>query len=90
MLTEYNSYAIFFISNKRDLYLKCYSKKEITPKRFYNLIDNIVSKCLNDDFVGAIHHATKLENTPSLLGKFLFMNTRHRLQSGAMSGRIVT
>lgn len=23
--------------------MKCYSKKEITPKRFYNLIDNIVS-----------------------------------------------
>lgn len=61
MLTEYNSYAIFFTSNKRDLYLKCYSKKEITPRRFYNLIDNIVSKCLNDDFVGAIHHATNHE-----------------------------
>lgn len=60
-MTEYSLYAISFLSNKKNFYLSFYSKKEITPKRFYNLIDKIVSKCLNDDFVGAIHHATNHE-----------------------------
>lgn len=60
-MTEYSLYAISFLSNNRDLYLSFYSKKEITPKRFYNLVDKIVSKCLNDDFVGAINHATNHE-----------------------------
>lgn len=57
-MTEYNSYALSFISNKRNLYLYIHCQKETTPKRFYNLVDRIVSCCLNDKFVEAIQ--TKL------------------------------
>lgn len=62
-MSECRLYAVSFVSNDRDLYLSFLSRKKTTEKRFYNLIDSLVTKCLNGDCVGAINQLTNHDIT---------------------------
>lgn len=62
-MTDCRLYSVAFVSNDRDLYLSFLSNKKTTEGRFYRLIDSLVTKCRNGDFVGAINQLTKHDIT---------------------------
>lgn len=62
-MSDCRLYAVAFVSNDRDLFISFLSNKKITVGRFYRLIDRLVAKCLNGDFVGAINQLTKHDIT---------------------------
>ena len=62
-MSDCRLYVVAFVSNDRDLFIGFLSNKKTTEGRFYRLIDSLVTKCRNGDFVGAINQLTKHDIT---------------------------